>query len=175
MDCIFGFIIRGFVSQVGTASRCHAQTLQKSSRTRQMFFSLSGFATRRNVRLGSSSTTPQLSANMEPTPSPAAPVCIWELLALAAILSALTRTVYLSMGMKLKARSRCFSEGFFMVGLVAVWLASLVRSRDVNPGVLVLRCSPLAVGRILWQCSEYACDMRRSTLSRLALVFDGVA
>ena len=145
----------------------HSQTLQKAARIRQLSFSLSGFSSRRNIRLRNSSTTRQLSSNMEPTPSPAAPVHIWELLALAVNLSALTGSLYLSMAMMLKACSLCLRERTFMMGLVAVLLAGLVRSRDVKSGFLVLLCPPLAVGGISWQRSTYICDMRRSTLSRL--------
>ncbi len=83
---------------------------------------------------------------MEPTPSPAAPVRIWELLALAVSLSALTGSLYLSMGMKLKACPLCLYERTFMMGLVGVLLIGLVRSRDARPGYSVLLCLPLAVG-----------------------------
>ena len=82
---------------------------------------------------------------MESTPSAPAPVRIWELLALAVSVAALAGSLYLSMGMKLKACPLCLYERTFMIGLVGVLLVGLVPSRDVKPGFSVLLCLPLAV------------------------------
>lgn len=90
--------------------------------------------------------TPQQSANMEPTPSAAASFRIWELLALAVSVAALAGSLYLSIGMKLKACPLCLYERTFMMGLAGVLLIGLVRSRDAKPGFSALLCLPLAVG-----------------------------
>ena len=82
---------------------------------------------------------------MEPTPSPATPVRIWELLALGVSLAALTGSLYLSMGMNLKACPLCLYERTFMMGLVGVLLMGLVRAGDARPGFSVLLGVPLAV------------------------------
>ena len=71
----------------------------------------------------------QQNANMESTPSASASVRIWELLALAVSVAALAGSLYLSMGMKLKACPLCLYERTFMMGLVGVLLIGLTGSR----------------------------------------------
>ncbi|MDB4777997.1 disulfide bond formation protein B [bacterium] len=89
--------------------------------------------------------TPQYSANMDSSSSSAATIRIWELLALAVSLVALAGSLYLSMGMKLKACPLCLYERTFMMGLVGVLLMGLMRSGDARPGFSVLLGLPLAV------------------------------
>ena len=82
---------------------------------------------------------------MESPPSAAAPVRIWESLALAVSVAALAGSLYLSMGMKLKACPLCLYERTFMMALVGILMVGLAPSRDARPGLLVLVCLPLAV------------------------------
>ena len=83
---------------------------------------------------------------MEPTSSTAAAsVRIWELLALTVSIVALAGSLYLSMGMNLKACPLCLYERTFMMGLVGVLLVGIARSRDAKPGFSVLLNLPLAV------------------------------
>lgn len=70
---------------------------------------------------------------------------IWSFLALAVSLVALTGSLYLSMGMQLKACPLCLYERTFMMSLVGVLLVGLLQSRDARSGFSVLLCLPLAV------------------------------
>lgn len=83
---------------------------------------------------------------MESTPSHAVSSRIWDLLALVVSLVALAGSLYLSMGMNLKACPLCLYERTFMMGVVGVLLMGAIRSRDVTPGLLALLSLPLAVG-----------------------------
>lgn len=83
--------------------------------------------------------------------------------------------VYDELRMKLKACPFYLFQRTFMMGPIAVLSAGLVRSRDVKPDFLVLLCRSLAVGGMSWQRTTYSCDMRRNTLSSLALILEGAA
>ncbi len=93
--------------------------------------------------------TEQQRANSESSPSAAAPARIWELLALAFSVIALLGSLYLSVGMKLKACPLCLYERTFMMALVGVLLVGLARSRDASAGFPVLLCLPMAVGGLV--------------------------
>lgn len=70
---------------------------------------------------------------------------VWELLTLIVGIVALSGSLYLSMGMNLKACPLCLYERTFMMGLVGVLMVGLVPSRDSRSGLLVLVSLPLAV------------------------------
>lgn len=83
---------------------------------------------------------------MESNSPPANSVRLWELLALAVSLIALIGSLYLSMGLNLKACPLCLYERTFMMGLVGVLTIGVIRPRDASPGFLVLLALPLAIG-----------------------------
>lgn len=83
---------------------------------------------------------------MESNPSTAPTQArFWELLALVVSLVALAGSLYLSVGMKLKACPLCLYERTFMMGVFGVLLIGVLRSRDVGPGLSGLLGLPLAV------------------------------
>lgn len=83
-------------------------------------------------------------SKMDSQPS-RSPFPVWELLALTVGIVALSGSLYLSMGMGLKACPLCLYERTFMMGLVGVLIIGLVPGNDVRSGRLVLVCLPLAV------------------------------
>ena len=82
---------------------------------------------------------------MESKSSTISSVGIWEVLALVVSISALTGSLYLSIGLNLKACPLCIYERTFMMGLVGVLLVGVARSRDAKPGYAILLGLPLAV------------------------------
>jgi disulfide bond formation protein DsbB len=90
--------------------------------------------------------TPLQRANPEATRIPPKSSWLWELLALAVSSLAIVGSLYLTMGMKLKACPLCLYERTFVMALVGVLLIGLLRHADVRPGVLALLCLPLAIG-----------------------------
>lgn len=83
---------------------------------------------------------------METSSAPVTSSRIWDLMALVVSLVALIGSLYLSMGMNLKACPLCLYERTFMMGVFGVFLIGSVRSRDVAPGLLAALSLPLAIG-----------------------------
>jgi disulfide bond formation protein DsbB len=98
--------------------------------------------------MSASDTTAPLTARGTPPPAAAAPP-LWTWAALAVAVAGLAGSLYLSLGMGLKACPLCFYQRTFMMSLVAVLgmglLAGLV-GRIANPSYpLALLALPLAV------------------------------
>ena len=83
---------------------------------------------------------------MESKPNSSGSGRFWEFLALVISVAALAGSLYLSIGMKLKACPFCLYERTFMMGVVGVLLMGLFRGRDEKGSFAALLALPLAIG-----------------------------
>lgn len=70
----------------------------------------------------------------------------WTMAALAIAVVSVAGSLWLSIGMGLKACPLCLYERTFMMALAGVLFFGVLRSRAAKPGFLVLLCVPLAIG-----------------------------